>query len=239
MHLHTVVHNDGTTKFIDRSNPFLFGLFTAYDVSPGYLGENGFSEMMAVVAGNAGIYLAVNDLVQAISDPYYSCVSCARAMDGIRHVMSPPGTAKEDGWKIVHAMLRVEPEYLKYISKHSRSFRHGDPTPNSNFSNEETAKRSWIVMNRFLEFRKKRSNQSASRERVFDPGKLNLPSYAAIMDFHTPAASSSLALPTGFQHLLSGIARNQYEFFPLLCHDSSHHGVSRYIARPQIAKGQR
>jgi hypothetical protein len=51
--------------------------------------------------------------------------------------------------------LNIDQPYLEFITEHSKGPRHGDVKGSTFSATRETIKRSWIVMNRFLEFRKR------------------------------------------------------------------------------------
>ena len=51
--------------------------------------------------------------------------------------------------------LRIEEAYLKFISTHATGPRHGDRVHIPPDITRELAMRSWVVMNRFLEFKKR------------------------------------------------------------------------------------
>jgi hypothetical protein len=125
--------------------PNLSRLCTSYSL------ENGFERMWEVVQVNQDIFGVLNDLIASITTPHVSVVNCARAIDGIRHLIS----AKKNDWAAMHQALRVNAPYLMFISEHSKGPRHGNrgfvdgPTVNT------ILERSWMVMNRFLEYRKR------------------------------------------------------------------------------------
>ena len=55
--------------------------------------------------------------------------------------------------------LNIELEYLSFITEESRGPRHGDRFKGTPTAYKEVLKRSWNVMNRFLEYKKRKDKQ--------------------------------------------------------------------------------
>jgi hypothetical protein len=136
---------DGTRELGVLMYENLSPLCTSYDLA------NGFEEIWAIVQGDKELFGILNDLIASITFPHVSVVNCARAIDGIRNLIS----TKKNDWSSMHKALRIDTAYLRFISEHSKGPRHGNrgyvdgPTVNI------ILERSWIVMNRFLEYKKR------------------------------------------------------------------------------------
>jgi hypothetical protein len=155
--LETITNDKGIASSILPSDPSLATYCTAFDLSPDNKGANNFDAMFRMIVSEPPIMMALNDLILAITVPHHSSVNCARAIDSIR-VLICPGKKAGQAWPIVRQNLNVDEAYLSYITEASKGPRHGDRTFIPGQVTTEAAKRSWIVMNRFLEFRK-RGNQ--------------------------------------------------------------------------------
>lgn len=100
------------------------------------------------------LFSALNDLIAAITTPHVSVVNCARAIETIRHLVSPESTSDAQAWKTMRAQLCIDRSYLQLISDQSTGPRHGRPDHISGDITTEITRRSWVVMNRCLEYLK-------------------------------------------------------------------------------------
>jgi hypothetical protein len=140
---------------IDR----LAGLCTAFDIHSDSEANN-YNAMVNLVLAEPPLFLALNDLVVAIALHDHAPVSCARAVESLRHVITPTGVdSRKLGWILMQTHLNVKHEYLSLITDNSQAPRHGDRKHSIPASTvQEIIDRSWVVMKRFLEFRKRGSH---------------------------------------------------------------------------------
>lgn len=61
----------------------------------------------------------------------------------------------KEAWKIMHDTIRVDEAYLKLITDHSMAPRHGRQFTHQGEINTEISKRAWIVVDRYIEFKKR------------------------------------------------------------------------------------
>jgi hypothetical protein len=155
VHLDKVTYPDQTSDLLFFSQPHLSKFFTAFDVNSTNADPNSFDAMMRMVIGEPPVFMALNDLIVSITLPHHAPVNCARAIEGIRVLMVPPGGDRKQGWPLMRDNLNVEQSYLSFVTGHSTAGRHGDRTHIVGPTVQEIIDRSWIVMNRFLEFRKR------------------------------------------------------------------------------------
>jgi hypothetical protein len=112
---------------------------------------------LKIVLSEPPIFMALNDLIQANTVPHLVPVNCGRVLDGLRKLVVP-GVDPKQGWPTFQTTVNADGAYLVYISDHSKNPRHGDREFISGTIASEVLKRTWIIMNRFLEYRK-RGNQ--------------------------------------------------------------------------------
>jgi hypothetical protein len=135
--------------------PFLAGHLTAFDVSPQNTSSNNYDAMYRLTISDPSLLMAISDLVSAISNPNDVPINCGRAIDGIRVMMCPPRLKRAKGWPIMREKLNLGEDYLLLITDTSTGPRHGDRTFISGDIVTNVMNRSWIIMNRYLEFRKR------------------------------------------------------------------------------------
>jgi hypothetical protein len=106
------------------------------------------------------VFLAVNDLIASIAVSHHAAINCGRVIETIREVMTPSGADRKRGWEAMQQNLNLNLTYLKFITEVSTAPRHGKRTGATSQKNfTETVNRSWIVMNRFLEYKKRAHKQ--------------------------------------------------------------------------------
>jgi len=98
---------------------------------------------------------ALNDLIVAITIPHISSINCARAVDAIKHLISPTASTDKQAWEQMQSTLHLDKKYLTLVTDISKDARHGKGTHVSGSMTTEATQRAWTVMNRYFEFRKR------------------------------------------------------------------------------------
>jgi hypothetical protein len=111
--------------------------------------------MYNIVLSDPTLFLALNDLVSAITIPHVAPVACSRAMDGLRHLIASPDAKEPLAWQQMRDALRVDRNFLQLISDTSKGPRHARPGHIPGDIVKEICRRSWIIMNRYLEYVKR------------------------------------------------------------------------------------
>jgi hypothetical protein len=158
VYLESFVKPDGTINSIMLQNPalathctfFKFPIVTQDD-------RVAFEKVLTTVFSEPAVFMALNDLIQANTLPHHGITNCARVLDGLRKLVVP-GVDPRPAWPIFQATINADEAYLTFISKHSKNTRHGDRSFITGPITIQVVERTWIIMNRFLEFRK-RGNQ--------------------------------------------------------------------------------
>lgn len=138
-------------------NPALASLVTSY-------GNSDLSRVSALVLTDERLMLLFYDLSLAVSAiPMYQPIACGRALDGIRNFLAPDKPTKQ-GWPIVHAALNVSKNYVIKVSGMSEKPRHAEIIRYSPAEIQECLERTWVVTNRFLEYRLRGSHPLTAPE---------------------------------------------------------------------------
>jgi len=137
---------DGSVTPIALNAPYLEGICTAFSL------DKGFDEVCMQVLQRPLLFMAIRELMTAISLPHVSLVECARAMDRIKNTLAPPGSKDKAAWNRMRETLRIDEAYLKYITDASADPRHGQPGHTPGSVTTEVTRRAWIIMNRYLEY---------------------------------------------------------------------------------------
>ncbi len=128
-------------------------LCTVLALKPGERSKS-FNEVLGIVFREPPLFMALNELIEAITQSHVGPVNCARAVERLRHLIAP-GTPRKQSWSHLRKNLQISQGYLEFVTKHSTGARHGDPEFIRGEITAEVAWRSWIIMNRFLEFRRR------------------------------------------------------------------------------------
>jgi hypothetical protein len=131
-------------------------LCTAFNLAPATTkGENSFNTVLEIVLSDWRIFRILRELIEAITLPHESAVNCARAIEGLRHYVSPAGAPRNQTWAILRDGLKLTEPYLKMITEVSTAPRHGDPVHIPGSTTTEIVRRTWTIMNRFFEYKKR------------------------------------------------------------------------------------
>ena len=179
-----IVFPTGERKPLWIAEHDLAKLCTAYAVgNPSEEQRREFASMMNMVLGDYPLARAINDLTQTLHSQTQAAINCGRVLDGLRKIEAPE-KSKIDGWAMLQKALNADVSYMNYITQRSVEPRHGDRSIPPLDQTDEIQTRTWSIMNRYLEYRK-RGRQAL--DLIYFPllqGELPL------LDHHPPAASS-------------------------------------------------
>ena len=148
--LERAIMPSGKTLYVVMRDHEIASKCTAFSVN----GPN-FDEMLRIVLTDTRLYHALRDLIEGISIPHLIAPRCANAIETLRVCIAPDGASRKDGWIALQDNLRVSEGYLRIITDHSRGPRHGDHHYVPATTTVQIGNRSWVVMNRFLEYRRR------------------------------------------------------------------------------------
>jgi hypothetical protein len=150
----TFVLPNGQHGPIAMQHPDLGKLCTAYRVNA-CESDKSFDEMYRLVALNHEIFMTLRDLIDANTLPHVGVINCGRVLDSIRRMISPSETNQIRGWAAMQTALNISRDYQEWVSKLSAQPRHGDRGYIAPPDTESALKRTWAIMNRFLEYRRR------------------------------------------------------------------------------------
>ena len=153
--LESLVEPNGAKSLLLLQQPELAGLASSIENKspPVTADQNDFDKVLRHILTHPPLIRALHDLVEAITQTHVAPTACGRAMEGIRHFISP-GLERKKGWKKMIDVLRIDRTYLELITDTSKGPRHADPEHISGATCLEISKRAWIIMNRFFEYLK-------------------------------------------------------------------------------------
>jgi hypothetical protein len=158
VYMHTLITPDGTPTVLVTHDPQLAEACTVFLLKEEKTPENDFQTIASLVISEPSLFIALDDLVVSQTVPHSVPVNCARVVDAIRHMIAPVMSGKRDhSWEAMRTALKLERSYLQMITDNSTAGRHGDRSFISGPITMEIQRRAWTVMNRFLEFRKRKN----------------------------------------------------------------------------------
>jgi hypothetical protein len=135
----------GVNKPIPVGEPAVAGICTSLD-DAGLLGAP-----LALVGAQSELAEALHDLTQALVQRENTVINCARAVDGVKHLLAP-GLKDKAQWAVLQDALNLDQAYLQVISDASSGPRHGNRGTIAGKLQTLVLQRSWEVMNRYLAF---------------------------------------------------------------------------------------
>ena len=111
--------------------------------------------MWDLVVTDPALFQALDDLIVSITLPHHSTVNCARAIEGLRHLIAAPDATVSQAWEQMRNALQLDRSFLQLITDTSAAPRHGNRIHISGSITTEIVRRSWLIMDRFLEYRKR------------------------------------------------------------------------------------
>lgn len=117
--------------------------------------ERSFAAIYEIVIQEPPLFMALNDLITAIGKPNYSPIGCARAIEGIRHLIAGSDARDSSAWQKMREALQIDEAYLKLVTNTSTGPRHGRRIRIDGSVTKEISVRAWTIMNRYIEFRKR------------------------------------------------------------------------------------
>ena len=152
--LERFIDSSGRETMVAPQDLSLAALCTSFslDSQPG---KTSFGEMWNWVVTDPALFQALDDLIVSITLPHYAPVNCARAIEGLRHLIASPEATVSQAWEQMRNALRLERSFLQLITDTSTAPRHGNRIRISGVTTTEIVRRSWLIMDRFLEYRKR------------------------------------------------------------------------------------
>lgn len=142
------IDHRGVNMIIETHTPGVENLCTAYKIN-----DASFGAAFNLISGDVSLSMAFDDLLGAARDTLLATVNCARMLDALRKMVAGPETRESDQWEKLRKTLNLTREYVQPLTDNSIEPRHGVRTGQSSEIVQEVIKRSWTIMNRFLEYR--------------------------------------------------------------------------------------
>lgn len=150
----TVIDGNGEKKMFVLQDTRLSHLCTSFSLDS-TMGKTPVAEIWDLVLADLPLLQVLDDLISSITIPNHAVVACARALEGLRHRIATPGAPERQAWEQLRNALSVDRSYLQLITDTSRPPRHGDHSFIPGPTVTEIIRRSWIIMDRFIEYRKR------------------------------------------------------------------------------------
>ncbi len=157
--LDTFVDPDGRSTQIIITNPSLENICSSYDID-----SSRFLPFYEMIASKIELWPSINELVSSIANPHHATVNCARAIEGIKYLIATPGVSRSKAWEQFREALRIGETYLRLITDNSAENRHGKRIAVPPDVISEIKSRSWVIMNRYLEYIKRGEQQLPENE---------------------------------------------------------------------------
>jgi hypothetical protein len=171
-----IVRPDGTSGPILKQDERLGKLCTAFNIPPVSSQQNrDFELSLKAVLSDPALQGSLYDLSNSLVFYHQRPTNFGRVLDSLRKSVAP-GLEPKKGWEVLKGIVNVEGDYMAWVSEYSKNSRHGDRTMNiSKDVIDEMGTRTWNVVNRMIEFRK-RGNQPLPLDQFPSLKSTNVPS---------------------------------------------------------------
>lgn len=140
---------DGIEKEFNPGDSRLSKICTAFELSGSSL-----VPLLNLVLMNKNLQHALRDLTDSIIFPQHAQINCARVVESIRVMLSPAEQDRKVAWANFRAKLNISERYVREIMNDSTGPRHGQRS-GSSLTSVQLTSRTWTIMNRYFEFRKR------------------------------------------------------------------------------------
>jgi hypothetical protein len=136
----------GTTTQLAPQQPSLAALVSAVKI-----GTPDFDKILQVVLAEPRLFLALRDLIEAISVPHRATVACVRAVRNLGPILGSSGSP-DRSWLSLRENLQISRPYLQRITQYVQNPGGGDHAHISDARATDIVHGAWIIMNRILEY---------------------------------------------------------------------------------------
>jgi hypothetical protein len=148
---------DGNRMPVKTQNIELLGIVTS-------ISNNSMEAPLRLLFDEPDVALVLHDLTRAMRNRDDVAINCARSIDGIKHLLSPNSKDEKKAWSNLAQTLNLDSSYTKFVTTLSSDPRHRKPSVISRDDISEILRRSWNVMNRYLEYRLQNTGPLAAPE---------------------------------------------------------------------------
>jgi hypothetical protein len=140
----------GMTVPLAAQQPALAALATAVK-----LGTRDFDKVLQFVLAEPRLFMALRDLIEAVTLPHRAVTNCARAIRTLGPLFRASANSPDHAWLALRENLQISKTYLQRIMHQPQSPANGDQLQISGARAAEIVHGAWIVMNRFFEYLKR------------------------------------------------------------------------------------
>ena len=147
--LDTLIDQDGNESIIQLSDPALPLICKQYGI------DQKLAAIYPMVVAEPAIFMGFHDLIEAITSPHVAPVNCARVVEGLRQLVASAAVSTSQEWDLFRRTLQIDRSYIQLITDTSIKPRHGKRVHIEGPVVIEITYRTWHIMCRFLEFRRR------------------------------------------------------------------------------------
>jgi hypothetical protein len=146
--LDSFIDHEGIEKKLHLEDQSLSALCTAFNL------ECDFDVVQTLVLQEPGLFMALHDLIEAISIPHASLVNCARCVERIKHLLASTGQSEKQAWTTMRTTSMIDESYILYVTDNSKDSRHGRGSYVDGTVTTEVTRRAWSILDRYLHYKK-------------------------------------------------------------------------------------
>jgi hypothetical protein len=150
----SITYPHGVLGTLHRQELGVERLVTSFSLDPSRLQE--LNDSFLTILFDHNIFIALDDITSAVINGHMAQANCGRAIEMIRNIISPKKISNA-AWKEMQEALNVSREYQESISKDLTANRHGASAAVPGPIVSKTIERTWSIMNRLIEYKKRGS----------------------------------------------------------------------------------
>jgi hypothetical protein len=147
VYLDSFIDHEGIEKKLLLEDLSLSTLCTAFNLNCD------FDVVQTLVLQEPNLFMALHELIEAISIPHASLVNCARCVERIKHLLAP-GQSDKQAWTTMRTTLMIDESYIRYVTDNSKNSRHGRGSYVDGTVTTEVTRRAWAIFDRYLHYKK-------------------------------------------------------------------------------------
>jgi hypothetical protein len=148
VYLDSFIDHEGIEKKLHMEDQSLSTLCTAFNL------DCDFDVVQVLVLQEPDLFMALHDLIEAISIPHVSLVNCARCVERIKHLLASIGQSDKQAWTTMRTTLMIDESYIRYVTDNSKDSRHGKGSCVDGSVTTEVTRRAWSILDRYLHYKK-------------------------------------------------------------------------------------
>jgi hypothetical protein len=153
--LESFVRPDGTFSQIVPQDPQLTAACKSIGVTRERVAD--FEKVFGIVATEPLTFRTLNDMISTLTFPYQAPATCGRIVETLRTLVAGADAPPKTAWPLLRETLRASDGFIRAITEAGSGGRKGEPAFVPGSVATDLTRRTWLLVDRYFEFRKRNS----------------------------------------------------------------------------------